>query len=201
MDIRTAQKNDVPAMQRIYAPYVSGTAVSFEYDVPTVAEMARRFDDISPRFPWLVCDIGGTAAGYAYACRHETDAAYAWNAEISVYVDAAHHRKGIAAALYRCMMPLLAMQGYVNLYASITGANDKSLAFHRALGFAEVGTFRRAGYKLGAWHDVVWLKKALRDFPDSPKPPVGFAALNTAAVAAVLDEHTQALRRRTAGRG
>ena len=143
--IRKAQKKDIPAMQRIYAPYVTDTAVSFEYDAPSQAEVARRLGDVSRRFPWLVCDIDGTAAGYAYADHHEVDAAYDWNAEISVYIDAAHHHKGIATALYRCMMSLLAMQGYVNLYASITGTNDNSIAFHRALGFAEAGTFHRAG--------------------------------------------------------
>ena len=69
MTIRDARRSDVPAMLAIYAPFVEHTAVSFEYDVPTEAEFARRLEEHQAAFPWLVCEENGRVMGYAYAAR------------------------------------------------------------------------------------------------------------------------------------
>ena len=40
--IRTVSPNDAAALLAIYAPYVQETAITFEYDVPSTEEFARR---------------------------------------------------------------------------------------------------------------------------------------------------------------
>jgi phosphinothricin acetyltransferase len=57
--------------------------------------------------------------------------------------------------------------------AGMTLPNDASVGLHRALGFEPVGTYRRIGFKHGAWHDVAWVQRALADGQDPPadEPP------------------------------
>ena len=45
--------------------------------------------------------------------------------------------------------------------AGIALPNEASVGLHRALGFVEVGTYRRVGWKLGRWHDVAWFQRSL----------------------------------------
>jgi L-amino acid N-acyltransferase YncA len=54
--IRPATTADAVSVREIYAPYVLETAVSFETQVPSVDEMARRIESISVTHSWLVCE-------------------------------------------------------------------------------------------------------------------------------------------------
>ena len=64
---RIAAPDDAPALVNIYAPYVEQTAISFEYDVPSVDEFRRRMADVSQKYPYLVAeDENGQLLGYAY---------------------------------------------------------------------------------------------------------------------------------------
>ena len=52
----------------------------------------------------------------------------------------------------------------------MTLPNPASEGLHRALGFEPVGTYRRIGYKFGAWHDVGWTQLILPASDDPPEP-------------------------------
>ena len=166
MTIRDARRSDVPAMLAIYAPFVEHTAVSFEYDVPTEAEFARRLEEHRAAFPWLVCEENGRVMGYAYAGRAFERAAYGWNAEISCYLAPELRGRGVGRRLYARIEEILTRLGYYKLFAVVTSANAPSVAFHRALGFREAACFRNVGYKQGGWYDVLWLEKTLCDRPE-----------------------------------
>lgn len=166
MTIRDARRSDVPAMLAIYAPFVEHTAVSFEYDVPTEAEFARRLEEHQAAFPWLVCEENGRVMGYAYAGRAFERAAYGWNAEISCYLAPELRGRGVGRRLYARIEEILMRLGYYKLFAVVTSANAPSVAFHRALGFREAACFRNVGYKQGGWYDVLWLEKTLCDRPE-----------------------------------
>lgn len=166
MTIRDARRSDVPAMLAIYAPFVEHTAVSFEYDVPTEAEFARRLEEHQAAFPWLVCEENGRVMGYAYAGRAFERAAYGWNAEISCYLAPELRGRGVGRRLYARIEEILTWLGYYKLFAVVTSANAPSVAFHRALGFREAACFRNVGYKQGGWYDVLWLEKTLCDRPE-----------------------------------
>ncbi len=61
--IRTATTADAAAIRAIYAPFVEGTAVSFESRVPTVDDVAERIRTTLERYPWLVCERTGRVVG------------------------------------------------------------------------------------------------------------------------------------------
>lgn len=110
MSIREAVSADVPAMLAIYAEYVTQTAVSFEYEVPSEAEFTRRLTEHTAVYPWLVWEEDGRVLGYCYAGRAFERAAYAWNAEISCYLAHEAQHRGIGRQLYARVEELLRRQ-------------------------------------------------------------------------------------------
>jgi L-amino acid N-acyltransferase YncA len=169
---------DGAACAAIYAPFVTETVVSFEERAPSAEEFAGRIERGSRTHPWLVLEDAGRAVGYAYASAHHERAAYRWAADVAVYVDAAHRRRGAGRRLYTALLGLLRVQGLRVACAGITLPNDGSVALHRALGFEHVGTYRAIGWKAGAWHDVAWWQLRLSDDdgdggapPAEPGPP------------------------------
>jgi L-amino acid N-acyltransferase YncA len=163
--IRDATTEDTAAMLGIYRPFVTDTAVSFELEPPSAAEFSRRVLDAQSRWAWLVAERGGTVAGYAYSSAFRQRAAYQWSVEVSAYLGPESRGRGVGRALYERLIGILVAKGYCTAYAGITLPNETSVRFHRALGFGAVGVFRRAGRKFGAWHDVSWWQRELRDRP------------------------------------
>lgn len=177
MPLRLATPADAATIAAIYAPYVTGTAASFEMEPPEAVEMARRIGDIGERYPWLIEERGGVMTGYAYATRHRPRHAYRWCTEVSVYVRPSNQRNGAGRRLYTLLLDLLRLQGFVNAYAGITLPNLASVTFHEALGFEPFAVFRRIGFKLGAWHDVGWYLKMLAPHPAAPADPLPMPTL------------------------
>lgn len=186
LDLRFVEERDAEKLLAVYAPYITDTAITFEYDVPTPAEFAARIAGITQRYPWLVCEADGELAGYAYASPHLSRAAFQWDAELSIYVRPEYQRRGAATRLYRALIALLSEQGYYNLYARISVPNENSEAFHRAMGFSPVGVYPRTGYKLGAWRDMAVMELPLRGDFDEPRPAKTIRELEPARVRELL---------------
>ena len=172
MTIRMANRQDVPQILAIYAPYVANTAISFEYDVPDLEAFTQRFLDITAQFPWLVWEEDGKILGYAYGSLPFERAAFQWCAEASIYLRPEVHGKGIGRKLYAELEQLLQKQGYKKVYAIITTANEASVAFHKAVGYRHTATMPDCGYKLGAWHGIVWMEKELNTFDFPSHAPI-----------------------------
>ena len=161
MLIRMATAADIPQILDIYGPYVRNTAISFEYEVPTLEEFTRRFHTITAQFPWLVWEEQGKVLGYAYGSAPFERAAFRWCAEASIYLHPSIHGKGVGKALYAVLEAILALQGYWKVYVLVTTANKNSLAFHEAVGYQFTASMPNCGYKLGCWHGLIWLEKLL----------------------------------------
>lgn len=168
--IRKATKADAEAIQTIYAPYVRETAVSFEYDVPSVEEMARRIEEVQKKHPWIVAEEEGKVVGYAYAHAFYGRAAYQWAVETSIYVDRQEKRKGIGGVLHEALEDALKAQGILNMNACIAypaqGSDDPhltldSVRFHERMGYTKVAHFHQCGKKFGRWYDVIWMEKII----------------------------------------
>jgi len=170
-NIRPAAIADVPAMLDIYAPFVRDTAITFEYDVPQIAEFEDRLRYVTLHYPWLVAVYEGKLAGYAYAVRFRERAAYQWCCECSVYIHPDFRRKGLATRLYGHLFQELKQRGFINVYAVITLPNPESVALHEYLGFESAGILRNSGYKLDAWHDVFIMERFLDRHPEHPTLP------------------------------
>ena len=168
--IRDGRESDASRCAAIYAPYVLDTAISFESDPPSATEMAQRIAAAQERHAWLVHEDDGEVVGYAYGGPFMTRAAYRWSTAVSVYLEPDRRRTGAGRALYEALFERLAARGFRTALAGITLPNDASMGLHRALGFDPVGTYRRVGWKLGAWHDVAWLQRPLGGDDGPPSP-------------------------------
>jgi L-amino acid N-acyltransferase YncA len=173
MKVRAAIADDAAAIASIYAPYVVGSIVSFEIQPPEADEMARRIAGAEGRYPWFVACDGGEVLGFAYACAFRTRPAYRFTVETTVYVADGAHRRGIGTLLYRVLLPVLEAQGYAQAIAAITLPNEASVRLHEAVGFAQIGTYEKVGFKFREWRSVGLWQRALAQLstrPEEPKP-------------------------------
>ena len=169
--MRDARAADAAACAAIYAPYVTGTAITFETEPPSEGEMAARIKTASSSYAWLVLEHDGRVVGYAYGGRFHARPAYRWGCEVSVYLEAGRRRTGGGRALYEALLARLRERGFRIAIAGMTLPNVASVGLHEALGFEPVGTYRRIGYKLGNWHDVAWMQRRLLDDDGEPPEP------------------------------
>lgn len=171
LTVRDATVADAAGCAAVYAPYVADTCITFELDPPSDADVAGRIAGAQRAHAWVVGEIEGDVAGYAYAGSYRPRAAYRWSCETSVYVAGGQAGRGVGRALYAVLLDRLTTLGYRTVVAGMTLPNEASVRLHTALGFEPVGTFRRVGHKHGAWHDVAWMQRDLGE-PGRPPPPI-----------------------------
>ena len=176
--IRFAVPADAGRILEIYAPYITDTVISFEYDVPSLADFTARVERISSKYPYLVYELDGLVVGYAYASPYIERAAYDYTVDLSVYVDAAYCGQNIGECLYAALLDILAKQGFYNTYACITATNRNSLNFHKRMGFTDAGTHPLAGFKHGKWLGVCWYYKRLQADTNPPQPLKQISSFN-----------------------
>lgn len=184
VSIRIASPDDAEKLLAIYAPYVEKTAITFEYDVPTVHEFRKRMEHTLERYPYLVAVVGDEIVGYAYTGSFVGRAAYDHSAETSIYVDENCRHGGIGKRLYEAIEEISAAQNIINLYACIgyPEAEDEhltmnSVGFHEHLGYKLVGRFEKCGRKFDTWYDMVWMEKIIGEHDEDIKPFVPFPEL------------------------
>ena len=164
MIIRDANHDDIAAIQRIYAHHVLNGAGSFEEEPPTIRTMVERFDLVASRnLPWLVADIDGVIAGYAYANLYRERSAYRFTLEDAVYIAPDLARSGIGHTLLTELLARCTAAGYQQMIAVIGDSeNYGSIGLHRALGFRRIGTLQAVGFKFARWLDSVIMQKDLQ---------------------------------------
>ncbi len=174
--VRPATSQDMDQVQSIYSYYVTRTAASFEEEVPSVAEMRRRRDEVEARnLPYLVAEEDGEVLGYTYAGPWRPRSAYRYTVEDSIYVAPFVQRRGVGKALLGTLIDRCADLGYRRMIAVIgDSANQGSIGLHRSLGFRQEGVLRGVGLKFGRWVDVVIMHRVLGD--DTRPLPDGVAA-------------------------
>lgn len=171
LTIRDATADDAAACAAIYAPYVTGTAITFELDPPGPDAMAERIAAALATYAWVVVESEGGVTGYAYAGQFKTRAAYRWACEVSVYVESGRRRTGAGRRLYTELFDRLTRRGFGIAVSVMTLPNEASVGLHEAMGFERVGVHRQIGYKLGRWHDVALWQRPLAQLGDPPAEP------------------------------
>lgn len=170
MTIRPSTDHDLAAITAIYAHWVRHTTASFEIDAPDIVEVARRRAEVLDlNLPWLVAEIDGIVAGYAYAGRYRPRAAYRFTIEDSIYLDPAQTGKGIGAALLDRVIDACENWGARQMVAVIGGSdNIASIGLHQRFGFRHAGILQSAGYKFGRWVDSVLMQRSLGSGDSTP---------------------------------
>jgi L-amino acid N-acyltransferase YncA len=160
MKVRQATVADAPQIAAIYNHYIANTTVTFEEEPVGVAEMEGRIVEVGS-FPWLVCEVDGKIAGYAYAGSWKSRCAYRFSVEISVYLRDGLSGKGIGTALYTELFSKLRAMKLHSVIGGMALPNDASIALHEKFGFEKIAHFREVGFKFGKWIDVVYYQKIL----------------------------------------
>lgn len=176
--IRVVKKDDAAAMLEIYSPFILNSGITQEITVPSIEEFQKRISETLELRPWIVCEINGDVAGYAYAGKYRDRKGYQWCTEPSVYISEKYLRNNIAHSLYTALFEILEILGYINAYAVITLPNDRSISFHEKFGFEYLTTYKNVGYKLGQWHDVGWWSYTIKAHNDNPSEPTRFTTID-----------------------
>ncbi len=166
--IRDVLPEDAERIQEIYSPYVADTVISFEITVPGKSEMKKRIEKLLANdFPYIVAENEtGTVVGYAYADKFGEREAYRYSFTISIYLDMEVQSRGIGQKLYDELEKRMTKMGIVQVLSAITGKNEKSLKFHEKNGFTKIGHFTNVGYKMGEWHDIIWMNKTINSIEE-----------------------------------
>lgn len=183
--IRTAVPEDAVALLEIYEPYVEHTAISFEYDVPSVEEFRERIVNRLEKYPYLVAEVDGRILGYAYTSPFVGRAAYGWSAETTIYLREDCRKMGVGRALYEALEKVSKAQNILNLNACIGYPREEdeyltmnSVKFHEHMGYQMVGMFHNSGYKFGRWYHMVWMEKLIGEHKDKPERVIPFRELS-----------------------
>jgi L-amino acid N-acyltransferase YncA len=175
--VRPVEAQDAAQIAAIYAPIVSGTAISFETLAPSPGDIAQRIAVTLQRYPWLVAESDGVVLGYAYASEHRQRAAYRWSVDVAAYVAETARGKGVAMALYQKLIAILTAQGFRAAFAGIALPNAASVRLHESAGFLPVGIYKAVGFKLDAWRDVGWWGLDMGTHTGAPAEPTDFSKL------------------------
>ena len=192
--IRIATEKDANGILGIYAPYIENTSFTFETEVPSLNSFRERINNYLINWPWLVYEMDGMIAGYAYGAKHRERTAYQWCVETSIYIHNDFQKAAVGKALYSSLIEILRQQGFRNLYAVINLPNDKSVEFHESCGFQYFATYEKVGYKLGKWKNVGWWRLSINDYNNEPLSPVKFSEMNKDFLPALFEEKAKLIR-------
>lgn len=161
--VRPADAADLISVAGIFAHYVARTVVTFEETAPTVAQWRQRFDDLTARgLPFLVAEVSGDVAGYAYAAPWRPKPAYRFTVEDTVYLAPGRTGRGLGGALLGALLDRCALTGVRNVVAVVADTGDgASTALHRRFGFTDAGRLTAVGFKHGRWVDTVLMQRTL----------------------------------------
>lgn len=173
IEIRNAKTSDADRLLEIYDYYVQNTAITFEYETPSLEEFTARIEHTMKRYPYLVVEVDGRIEGYAYAGVFKDRAAYDWSSETTIYIAHDSRKSGLGRMLYEALEEKLKAMGIQNMYACIAYLDvedeyltKNSAEFHEHMGFSKVGVFHKCGYKFGRWYDMVWMEKLIGEHRD-----------------------------------
>ena len=181
LKIRNAEPADLDAITAIYADAVLHGAATYELDPPDRAEMTGRFETlVSGSYPYLVADLAGRVAGYAYAGPFRARPAYRFIVEDSVYVAPDAKGRGIGGMLLERLIAETRELGFRQMIAVIGDghADSPSVRLHERLGFRHCGRMDGSGYKHGRWLDTVFMQLSMNGGTATPPDPASLPEQN-----------------------
>jgi len=172
--IRPAEASDIAAITAIYAHAVNHGTATYELEPPSEQEMASRYESlVSVGYPYLVAEVDGRVAGYAYAGPFRTRKAYRFMVEDSIYLAPDMQGRGIGKLLLQTLIDECTRLGFRQFTAVIGDGSPKSASvkLHTALGFQPAGVLKGSGYKFGRWLDTYFMQLEMNGGASSQPSP------------------------------
>jgi phosphinothricin acetyltransferase len=159
---REASFDDAGAIARIYNEGIEDGLATFETEPREAADIESW---IQASFPLVVVENGGGepvawASAPPYRAKRP---AYAGVADFSVYVGREARGRGAGRAAVEALVAACERRGYWKLLSRIFPENEASLALCRAVGFREVGVYKRHAKLRGEWKDTVIVELLIGD--------------------------------------
>ncbi len=159
VELRTMLASDYPAVAAIFRAGIEAGDSTFETDAPDWPA----WDAGHLAAPRLVAELAGptglAVVGWAALSPTSDRCVYGGVAEVSVYVDPAHHRRGVGRALLAAVIEHSEAGGIWTLQSGVFPENLASVALHEQCGFRVVGRRERLGRMGDAWRDVLLLER------------------------------------------
>lgn len=151
MIIRPATPKDMPRLLDIYNYEVLNGTSTFDLHPKTMDERMEWFHEHNiDNHPLIVAEIDGRAAGYASLSAYRPKEAYAATVELSVYIDPAYRRQGVARCLIEEILAIARAREDIHTVISvITDGNAASVKLHEEFGFVYCGKLEEVGKKFG----------------------------------------------------
>lgn len=162
MILRDATAADVPAIAAIWNPIVRDTAITFwpeERSHDQIAALIAERQAAGQAF--IVAADGARLLGFSTYSQFRGGAGYARSMEHTIHAAPDARGRGVGRAMLTAVQDHARQRGHRILIGGITGSNDGSIAFHRAMGYAEWGRIPVAGWKFGQFHDLVLMGRDL----------------------------------------
>ncbi len=158
---RQATDADLPEIAAIYALCVRNGDGAFDDQVDP-AELALRYRSLLQRqLPFVVAAAPGRVLGFAHAEHYHPASGFTHCVQSSVWIRAAHRRRGVGTALLRALLMTSRQARYRQVMAWVLQENEAALALHRRLGFVVMGWHREACFTGGQLRDVLLLRHEL----------------------------------------
>ena len=162
MQIREAEQKDLSIILDIMNDAIVNTTSIYDYKTRGHEFVEnwfarKRLDEL----PVLVAEMNGTSVAYGSYGIFRAWEAYKFSVEHSIYVQRDFQGQGIGKQLLIALVERAKKDGFHTMIAGIDADNQKSYAFHKKLGFVEVGKFKEVGYKFDRWLDLVFMQLML----------------------------------------
>jgi len=154
MNIREAVREDLPELLAIYNEAIRTLTATFDLEEQTLEERQAWFEQHGEHYPLIIAEVDNQVAGYCSLSPYQPKAAYAYTAELSIYLSVKFRGKGIGTHLIKEILKRARQLKFHTVIAIITSGNDSSVRLHERLGFTCVGHLQEAGLKFGKWQDV-----------------------------------------------
>ena len=159
--VRNATAADAEAIARIYNQGIADRVATFETEPRSAANIAATLQERDGAYPAVVAECDGEVIGFAWTSRYRERPCYAGVGEFGVYVARERRGSGTGRLLLDALADACREKAFWKLVSRIFPENTASRALCRAVGFREVGVYRRHGQLDGVWRDVVIVEQLL----------------------------------------
>jgi phosphinothricin acetyltransferase len=158
---RVAGPHDAAAIAEIYNQGIEDRVATFETEPRTAESVRTVLRSNDSRYPAVVVIGADRVLGFAWTSEYRPRDAYAGVAEFSVYVARSARGQGVGRLAMEALLTEAERRGLWKLVSRIFPENAPSRRLCAALGFREVGVYRRHGQLDGRWMDCVIVERLL----------------------------------------